>query len=149
MQLEGKMILKVSQLNDDIKDKGALLKRNGEMLKLREATIDTMEKNYKKVNGQNEKLIALLYEKNELITLDRDATKLDMERCKTKLEEATSRHAKELETVRKEQQAPIETEGQIVDKEKESDTSSVLSQEIKKEPTILDYIMERAKEKQR
>ena len=59
------------------------------MLKLRDATIDTMEKNYKKVNGQNEKLIALLYEKNELITLDRDATKLDMEQYKTKLEEVT------------------------------------------------------------
>ena len=30
------------------------------MLKLREATIDIMEKNYNKVNGQNEKMIALL-----------------------------------------------------------------------------------------
>ena len=48
-----------------------------------------MEKNYKKVHGQHEEMITLLRETNEYLTLDRDATKADMEHYKTKLEEAT------------------------------------------------------------
>ena len=93
------MIKKVSDLNDEIKEQGVLLKRNDEKLKLRESKIDEMEKNYKKVHGQHEQMIELLKETNELLILERDTTKLDMELYKTKLEEATSRHEKEIEAL--------------------------------------------------
>ena len=62
---ESKTILMVSTLNDQIKDQETMLKTNEEKLKLRDETIDKMEKDYKEFHAQQDQLISKLIEEKE------------------------------------------------------------------------------------
>ena len=106
MPLEGKMILKAAKLNDQIKENAVMMKKNEEMLKMREATIDKMAKEHKESLAQQGRLAAKLEEKNEQLALDFIFEKGNADSYKAKLDEVTSRHAKEIEALKRHQDDP-------------------------------------------